>query len=45
MAFCRIINAFPRVLKDVDIIFLLNNWNWYTSSINFRMFGVPYDSL
>ena len=22
---CRIINAFPRVLKDVGIIFLLSN--------------------
>ena len=28
--FCRIINAFSRVLKDFDIIFLFfkNNCNW-----------------
>ena len=43
--FCRIINAFSRVLKYVDIIFLLNNCNWYTNSINLCTFSLPNDIL
>ena len=33
--FCRIINTFSRVLNVNVIIFLLNNCNWQTISINF----------
>ena len=43
--FCRIINAFPCVLKDVDIIFLIFNQLQLTNSVNFRMLSLPYDSL
>ena len=43
--FCRIINAFPRVLKDVYIIFLVFNRLELTNSVNFRMLSLPYDNL
>ena len=43
--FCRIINAFPCVLKYVDIIFLVLNQLELTNSVNCRMLCLPYDSL
>ena len=43
--FCRIINAFPCVLKDVDIIFFVFNQLELTNSVNFRVLILPYDSL
>ena len=35
--FCHIINAFPCILKDVDIIFLVFNQLELTNSVKFRM--------
>ena len=43
--FCRIINAFPCVLKDVDIIFLVCNQLELTNSVNIRLLSLPYDIL
>ena len=43
--FLRIINAFPCVLKDVDIIFVVLNALELTNSDNFRMLSLPYYSL
>ena len=43
--FCRIIHAFPCVLKDVDIIFLVFYQLELTNSVNFRMLSLSYDSL
>ena len=43
--FCCIINAFPCVLKDADIIFLIFNQLELTNSVNFRMVSLPYYSL
>ena len=43
--FCRIINAFPFVLKDVDIIFLVVYQLELTNSVNFRILSLPYSSL
>ena len=44
LVFCRIINAFPCVLKDVDIIFLVFNQLELTNSVNIRVLLLPYDS-
>ena len=43
--FCRIINAFPRVLKDVDIIFLVLYQLELTNSVNFRILSLPYSCI
>ena len=43
--FLPFINAFPCVLKDVDIIVLVFNQLELTNSVNFRMLNLLYDSL
>ena len=43
--FYHIVNALPCFLKDVDIIFFVFNQLKSTTSVNFRMLILPYDSL